>query len=189
MKAQLTDLDNPTAPPGGQKVDISVKAFMAWMNACHLQRGTANAMQEVYFIHKGSPRKIGYGLVTPNWHITAMTQYRSGGDVRNFHFKVEIGKSASHYWHYVIHKKPDGNFVWVGDPNPQNGATNEGGGKAAGNLILLRKNREETASVARQHGIDGKCGKRVQARMMRTLYAMIQNRQLVNNGARIDTPY
>lgn len=187
MKAQLTDLDNPTAPPNGQKIEISVDAFMAWMRACHFVRGTANANQEVYFIHRAAQRAIGHTVVTPNWHITAMTHYRSGGDVRNFHFKVEIGKSASHYWHYVIHQKTDGNYAWVGDPNPHNSTTNQGGGGAAGSLILLKQNLDETTSVARQHGIDGKCGKRQQAQMMRTLYALVQSGSLVQTSGHIDT--
>lgn len=185
MKAQITDLDNPIAPGGGALVTISVAAFMKWMSGCHFQRATANVNQEVYFIHQGSPRMIGNALVTPNWHITAMTTFRVGGDCRNFHFKVEIGKAASHYWHYVVHRDTNGQFVWVGDPNPHNGATNQGGGGAAGNLMLLKQNLDETESVARQHGIDGKCGKRTQQQMMRALWTLVNNGTLVLANGRI----
>lgn len=187
MKGQLTDLDNPVAPGGSTKITISVDAFKRWMRQSGFIEAMANVNQEVFFIHQGPSRMIDNQLVTPNWHITAMTTQRSGGDCRNFHFKIEIGKAASHYWHYVVHYHPTAQtFAWVGDPNPLAPSTNQGGGGAAGNLQLLKQNLEETESTARIYGLDGVVTKRTQVKMLRVLKQMVDSRSLTLNGTRID---
>lgn len=186
MKAALTDLDNPLAPPGSSKVEISADAFVAWMQKLRYTTGHSNPNQIVYFISKASDITAGSKTYTPNWHLTAMLQHRSGGDVRNFHFKVEMAKAASHYWHYVIHDHA-GEFVWVGDPNPHIPATNQGGGGAGSDPRVLAGNLQKTEAAARSHGIDGRVTKRTQAYMMRVLKGMIGGGDLAYGGGHITT--
>jgi hypothetical protein len=185
-KGSLTDLDNAVAPPGSTLVTITASAFITWMTACRYEKGAESVFQEVFFIKKFTPIRLGEDVqYTPNWHITAMLVYRSGGDCRNFHFKVEMGKSASHYWHYVIHEH-NGNFIWVGDPSPLIPATNEGGGGAGANALLLAQNRESTQTAARGHQLDGLVTKSTQLQMMRTLKRLTSNSILHYDAGRVE---
>jgi hypothetical protein len=184
---ELTDLDNPAAPGGSTLVTVSAAAFKLWMTRCGFTEGTGNPHQEVFFIQSRPTVTIGTKVVTPNWHITAMTTLRNGGDCINFHFKVEIGKAASHYWHYVANRHGL-NFVWVGHPNPLLATTNQGGGGAASNAVALAANRESTRRVAVLHDLDNKVTKSTQAQMMRTLRKLVTDGRLTFAANRVDTP-
>src|SRR5262245_31491742 len=97
----VTDLANDPAPPGGAVVTISAAAFKRWMTACGYDKGPGdNPNQEVYYLKTAESFKTETKDIKPNWHITAMTTLRNGGDCVNFHFKIEIAKETSHYWHY-----------------------------------------------------------------------------------------
>lgn len=181
----LTDLDNPTAPGGANKITMATSAFKTWMKAMRFREGISNPKQEVFFLKEMSKLKSGHHEYVPNWHITAMLVHRQGGDVRNWHFKVEMGKAAAHYWHYVIYEH-HGDFIWVGDPNPLLPATNQGGGGAGANQQLLTANYNETESSARQHGLDATVGKQTQQKMMKKLKSMTTSGVLNHAGDRID---
>lgn len=182
----MIDLNNPPAPVGGALVTITAEAFRHWMGRCGFAAGAANVNQEVYFIYTSDISVVNGRKIQPNWHITAMTTYRNGGDCINFHFKVEIGKAASHYWHYVIHQDAGGNLMWVGAPNPNIPETNEGGGGAAGDIRLLRENKTLAISQARIYGLDKGCNRATQARMIAKLSQLINCRQLALIGDRIE---
>ena len=115
------------APVGTNLVTVSAAAFKKWMGSvCKFEKTTFdNPSQEVYYINK-STIIIGESSSIANCHITAMLTGRSGGDCRNFHFKIEFGKSNQHYWHYRLYHNPTtGNFVWGADRGT--GATNMAG--------------------------------------------------------------
>ncbi len=182
----MTDLQNDAAPPGGAVVTISAAAFKKWMVECGFEAGTGNPNQEVYFTYKAPKVTIQNTEVTPNWHITAMTSHRDGGDCVNFHFKIEMGKAASHYWHYVVHRGATGTYHWVGDPNPHLPTTNEGGGGAAGDLQKLLANRTEATLKSRVYGLENKMTRKIQARMLKTLKTMVGKLRLTYANGRID---
>lgn len=169
----LTDLDNSLAPAGSTLVTISAVAFCNWMKKCRYTEGIGNPGQEVFFIKKLSSISVNGKQYEPNWHITAMLAHRVGGNCQNFHFKVEMAKASSHYWHYVVHEL-SGHFFWVGSPGPLIPHTNEGGGGAGANHQLLIANRTRTETAARSHQLDGLVTKKTQAQMMRTLRSMIK---------------
>ena len=178
QKGDLTDLNESPPPAGSTLVTITAAAFIIWMKACGYKKGDENPNQEVFFIQRLPNIKIREEKeYTPNWHITAMLVHRQGGNCRNFHFKVEMGKAAAHYWHYVIHEH-NGNFVWVGDPNPLCLTTNEGGGGAGASNVLIRKNRADTQAAARVHQLDGLVNRNTQLQMMRVLKRLITKDQL-----------
>lgn len=171
-KGMLTDLDCPQAPVNGTQVTISRDAFVRWMRECEYPAGNASPFQEVHFIWRGATVLVDDRAVTPNWHVTAMTTFRNGGNCRNFHFKIEVAKAASHYWHYVVYDDGNGNFVFVGDM--RNG-TNEGGGGANGDHIALRANKSKTAVAARPYSAEWRCTKRTQQLMLQRLQKMVRS--------------
>lgn len=177
------DLKNNPAPGGSALVTVTAAAFKKWMKRCGYQAGDANVNQEVFFIY---PKTISPGVTPSNWHITAMTTLRDGGDCRNYHFKLEFGKECSHYWHYVIYRHGvTGALSWVGDPNPLLPGTNEGGGGAGNNAQLLLQNRTAVESLANQQGFDSKCTQRIQRQMLVKLQQMITGQILTYAGNRI----
>ena len=131
-------LDQDDLPAVGQQVTLSADVFKRWMKKCGYKEATANPNQEVFFVSTGTPFEADGKKITPNWHITAMTTLRNGGDCRNFHFKIEVAKEKSHYWHYVVYRDTaNGTWHWVGDRGAN--ANNQGGGGAAGTCSLWRR--------------------------------------------------
>jgi hypothetical protein len=137
----MHDLDNPGPPPGGAQANITGQLFKRWMTSCGAKRiDEGNAFQIVAILVESAKETVGNAECTPNWHLTMMGNRDSTVSV-NFHFKIEIGKPFSHYWHYVLHRvAATQTWYWVGDPNPQIAATNQGGGGAGGNIQLLKSN-------------------------------------------------
>lgn len=139
-------LDNPAAPGGGAvQTHITGTLFKRWMKACGSPRiDDGNPFQIVAILvqDKWQDHEPGaaLGSSAPNWHLTMMGDRQSTVSI-NFHFKVEIGKPFSHYWHYVLHRNPGTQkWSWVGDPNSLIPATNQGGGGAGNNHQLLKSN-------------------------------------------------
>src|SRR5688572_8382965 len=100
----MPDLDNPAAPPGGAQANITGQLFKRWMKSCGAKRtDEGNAYQIVAILVESAEETVGDAKITPNWHLTMMGD-RNSTVSRNFHFKVEIGKPFSHYWHYVLHR-------------------------------------------------------------------------------------
>ncbi|MDT7950714.1 MAG: hypothetical protein RQ966_04335 [Acetobacteraceae bacterium] len=124
---------------------ITGTLFTRWMKACGAVRiDDGNAFQIVAILiqDKWGEHEAGHGTGSspPNWHLTMMGNRDSTVSI-NFHFKAEIGKPFSHYWHYVLHRDAAAHtWHWVGDPNPQIPATNQGGGGAGANHQLLKSN-------------------------------------------------
>lgn len=184
----MTDLTNNAAPQNSALVTLTAEAFKYWMTQAGFEEGNANVNQEVFFLYKGTTYTEENKQITPNWHLTAMTTQRDGGDCRNFHFKIEIAKAASHYWHYVIHRDNGGHYHWVGDPNPQNNQTNEGGGGAAGDLVKLAQNRTVCELLARQKNMDNKFKQKQQRALLKKLEQLIGRFRLNYANNRITKP-
>ena len=97
---------------------------------------------------------------------------RNSETSKNVHFKMEVGKAASHYWHYVLHRDPaTQTWHWVGDQTPGYGAhvTNQGGGGAAGDVRKLAENLTIAQVQARAHGLDDKMSRKIQDRLTAVL--------------------
>ena len=146
-------LDNPNAPGGGAvQVQITGTLFTRWMKACGADRiDGSNAFQIVAILVQDEWKSHDNGGGTPpNWHLTMMGN-RDSTVSENFHFKVEIGKPFSHYWHYVLYRNAATHtWSWVGDPNPLIPATNQGGGGAGNNLQLVKSNLSLVEMAIRQ---------------------------------------
>src|SRR4051812_41631014 len=101
----MEDLGNYPPPPGAVQANISGTLFTKWMkkftgneNCCD----SSNPFQIVAMLYTKTT-KWGDLEISPNWHLTMMGDRHSTVS-KNFHFKVEIGKPISHYWHYVLYR-------------------------------------------------------------------------------------
>jgi hypothetical protein len=167
----MEDLGNYAAPQNAVQANISGTLFTKWMikytgnaNCCD----PSNPFQIVAML---STKTVNWGgmEIKPNWHLTMMGNRDSTVSI-NFHFKVEIGKPISHYWHYVLYRDPGTKtWSWVGDANPLIPATNQGGGGAGNDVQLLKSNLSLVTSVARQQNMDGQMTKKIQNKMVAVL--------------------
>lgn len=137
-------LDNPGAPVGAALTQITGTLFERWMKACGSVRiDPTNPGQIVAILVEDAWKDHEHasgGGTPPNWHLTMMGD-RNSTVSENFHFKAEFGKACSHYWHYTLHRNAaTSTWSWVGAPNPQIPATNQGGGGAGANHLLLKSN-------------------------------------------------
>jgi hypothetical protein len=173
-KPVCTDLANDQAPGGtAAQVTITVDAFKRWMERMHYSDIDSNNPSQVVvkLVTRDSITETsGNKTITyqPNWHLTAMTD-RMKTRCINFHFKIEASKAAAHYWHYVLYRNANNVWSWVGDPNPNNAATNQGGGGAAGDQQALANNLAQVSTTARLHDLDNKVTRKLQARMVKAL--------------------
>ncbi|WP_020407513.1 hypothetical protein [Hahella ganghwensis] len=137
----MYDLDNPPAPANGVLTQISGTLFKRWMTSCNaVSVDGTNAFQMVAILCQSEPETLGNAIITPNWHLTMMGNRDSTISV-NFHFKVEIGKPYSHYWHYELYRvAASRTWHWVGHANPLIPETNQGGGGAGSDIQALRSN-------------------------------------------------
>ncbi len=178
-------LDQEDLPAAGEPVTASAKVFKRWMAKCGYTEATANPNQEVFFVATGTPIEAEGKKITPNWHITAMTTLRDGGDCRNFHFKIEVAKEKSHYWHYVIYRDTaTGSFHWVGDRGDN--ANNQGGGGASGSVLALAANLSQVESTARALLMDDKMSKKIQRRIIVVLSKMVTAGEAHYGNQRLD---
>ncbi|WP_137940229.1 hypothetical protein [Chitinivorax sp. B] len=147
----MYDLDNPAAPASTTQVHITGTLFKRWMKSCKSPRiDEGNAYQIVAMLLEGKKETLGTAEITPNWHLTMMGN-RDSTVSTNFHFKIEIGKPYSHYWHYVLHRNATTQtWYWVGHPNPNCTATNQGGGGGGSDIQLIRSNLTLVQLEARQ---------------------------------------
>ena len=167
----MYDLDNPAAPTGGVKTDITGTLFKRWMTSCGATRtDEGNAYQIVAMLYEGALETIGNAQMTPNWHLTMMGNRDSTVSV-NFHFKIEIGKPFSHYWHYTLHRvAADRSWHWVGDANPHIPETNQGGGGAGTDHLRLKSNLTLVQMEARQrHALEKFMNKKFQNKLVAKL--------------------
>jgi hypothetical protein len=140
-RSTMHDLDNPAAPANGVQANITGQLFKRWMKSCGAIRiDEGNAYQIVAILVESAKETVGNVEFTPNWHLTMMGNRDSTVSV-NFHFKIEIGKPFSHYWHYVLHRvAATQTWYWVGDASPHIPTTNQGGGGAGNDIQALRAN-------------------------------------------------
>lgn len=177
----MHDLGFNPAPANGALAQITGALFKAWMKACNggLTIDDQNPFQIVAYLAQGrtfsqTTPTGGTKEITPNWHLTMMSadNDRNSEKSKNFHFKMEVGKAASHYWHYVLHRDPaTQTWHWVGDQTPGYGAhvTNQGGGGAAGDVRKLAENLTIAQVQARAHGLDDKMSRKIQDRLTAVL--------------------
>lgn len=178
----MHDLGFNPAPANAAQAQITGKLFKKWMKACNggLTIDDGNPFQIVAYLAEGttftaSTTTGGDKKITPNWHLTMMSAEndRHSTKSKNFHFKIEVGKAASHYWHYVLYRDAAAKtWHWVGDQTPKfDVQTNQGGGGAAGDMQKLLENLTLAQSQARATGLDGKMSKKIQNKLTAQLTA------------------
>jgi hypothetical protein len=176
----MHDLGFNPAPANAAQAQITGDLFKAWMKACNggLTIDEGNPFQIVAYLAQGKTFSSttptgGTKQITPNWHLTMMSgaDDRNSTKSKNFHFKMEVGKAASHYWHYVLYRNAaDKTWHWVGDQTPQfDEQTNQGGGGAAGDMQKLLENLTVAQVQARAHGLDDKMSKKIQNKLTTVL--------------------
>lgn len=124
----MHDLGFNAAPANGALAQVTGALFKAWMKACNggLRIDGDNPFQIVAYLAEGktfdqTTPTGGTKQITPNWHLTMMSAEndRNSEKSKNFHFKMEVGKAASHYWHYVLYRDAAAKtWHWVGDQTP-----------------------------------------------------------------------
>jgi len=145
-------LPGTAAPATATEILVSQAAFKRWMGTVmgYEAMPADNPGQECYYIAK----KDGMVNGTPdvlNCHITAMLRHRDAGPCRNFHFKIQMGKSSSHYWHYKLYRNTAGNFLWGADVNAATG-TNQAGGGAGDDIDKVRLNLLDVEKDCAKYG-------------------------------------
>jgi hypothetical protein len=178
---RMHDIGFNPPPASGALAQVTGSLFKAWMKACNggLTIDDQNPFQIVAYLAQGTTftttgEKTGTQQITPNWHLTMMSgkDDRNSSKSKNFHFKIEVGKASSHYWHYVLYRDAaTQSWHWVGDQTPGYGThvTNQGGGGAAGDVLKLAENLTIAQVQARAHGLDGKMSKKIQNKLTAVL--------------------
>jgi len=162
----MHDLNNPAAPQGGVQANISGTLFTRWMRKCGAVRvDEGNPYQIVAILVESSTKS---GVDTPNWHLTMMSDVRDSSVSKNFHFKIEIGKVSSHYWHYVLYRVANNqSWHWVGDRNTliTSEDTNQGGGGGGSDIMVVKSNLSLVTMQARTYGLEDKMSRKIQNRL------------------------
>lgn len=164
---EVDDLDNPAAPAGGAQANITGVLFDRWMKSCGATTDGSNPYQIVAMLSVGKTVQIGNAEMKPNWHLTMMGD-RESKVSENFHFKIEIGKACSHYWHYVLYRvAATKTWHWVGDRNAlvTSEVTNQGGGGAGSSASALKSNLSLVTMQARIHSMDTLMSRKVQNKL------------------------
>lgn len=169
--SNMESLGNYPAPPNAVQADISGTLFVNWMKKFTGNKDCCDSTNPFQIVAMLYSKTVTSGdlEIRPNWHLTMMGD-RNSTVSENFHFKVEIGKPISHYWHYVLYRNPTTKtWSWVGSANPLLPTTNQGGGGAGNNADLLKSNLSLVTSTARQQSMDDKMSKKIQDRMVAIL--------------------
>jgi len=181
----MYDLDNPAAPAGGVQANITGTLFQRWMKSCGGTCDSTNPYQIVAMLSEGDKVTIGDAEVKPNWHLTMMSDDRGSAVSRNFHFKVEIGKACSHYWHYVLYRvAATHTWQWVGDRNTliTTEVTNQGGGGGGSDATAVKSNLTLVTMQARVYKMEDKMSKKIQNKLTVKLTKWEKDGIITDNG-------
>lgn len=178
----MESLGNPPVPAGAAIAQITGNLFKNWMKKAtkNLNVSDNNPFQIVAYLYQKADMTVGNEKITPNWHLTMMSDFRDCSVSKNFHFKIEIGKPYSHYWHYVLCRHPGTQtWSWAGAANPQIATTNQGGGGAGASQQKLNENYTLVLSQARQQQMDGQVTSRSINRLVTLLTQADQGGKLL----------